>query len=200
MPKATQRTPKSPSIPFELRPSPIQGLGAFATRPIRKGTRIIEYLGERITDEEADKRYDDLGMDRHHTFLFSLGDGTSIDASESGNEARFINHACEPNCEAVLEDGRIFIDAIRDIQAGEELLYDYAYERQDGGGEDEEQLAKHYFCACGTPACRGTILAPRPAEKDTKPEKPRAKRGKRADTASRPRGRRSALSGAPTKA
>ncbi len=171
MPKGTPRDTEQTDIPFAIRPSAIQGMGAFATRPIRKGTRIIEYLGERITDEEADRRYDDLSMERHHTFLFSLGDGTSIDASFEGNEARFINHACAPNCEAILEDGHIYIDAIRNIKTGEELFYDYAYERQDA--EDDEELSKHYKCLCGSPKCRGTILAPRKETKTKKTSKRR---------------------------
>lgn len=180
--------------PFEVRPSAIQGLGAFATRRIRKGACIIEYIGERITDEEADKRYDDMAMDRHHTFLFSLGDGTSIDASFGGNDARFINHACAPNCEAILDGGHIFIEAIRDIEMGEELFYDYAYERQDEGGDDEE-LSKHYKCLCGAPTCRGTILAPRQEKKSKKsknpkqtkkPAEPRTKRSQSPGSESRP--------------
>ena len=105
--------------PFIVRRSDIHGRGAFATEWIDKGTRLIEYTGERISEEEADARYDDEDDSRpHHTFLFSLDDG---------NAARWINHSCEPNCEAVIEDDRIFIDAIRDIAPGEELFYDYAF-------------------------------------------------------------------------
>ncbi|HEX6058231.1 MAG TPA: SET domain-containing protein-lysine N-methyltransferase, partial [Gemmatimonadaceae bacterium] len=85
--------PKSANKYFELRHSPIQGWGGFATRSIRKGTRIIEYLGERITQEESDRRYDDEKMARHHTFLFALDSGTVIDAAVDGNEARFLNHS-----------------------------------------------------------------------------------------------------------
>ena len=150
---------------FELRKSGIQGRGAFATRRIRKGTRIIEYIGERISSEEGDERYDDSAMGRHHTFLFSLDDGTVVDAAVGGNEARFINHSCDPNCEAVIEKGHIYIDALRTIQPGEELAYDYAYERSDDHTEDDEKL---YKCKCGSDNCRGTILAP-PKRKRTKP-------------------------------
>jgi uncharacterized protein len=142
---------------FELRQSEIQGRGGFATRPIRKGTRIIEYLGERISHDEADKRYDDTGMGRHHTFLFSIDTKTVIDAAVNGNEARFINHSCAPNCEAIDERKRIYIEAIRDIAAGEELTYDYAYERD---GTEDEEWERLYMCKCGAPTCRGTILAP----------------------------------------
>ena len=142
---------------FELRESSIQGRGGFAIRPIRKGTRIIEYVGERISPEVADTRYDDGRMGRHHTFLFSVDSKTVIDAAVDGNEARFINHSCAPNCEAIDERKRIYIEAIRSIAEGEELTYDYAYERDGTEDEDWERI---YMCRCGAPTCRGTILAP----------------------------------------
>lgn len=147
----------TPSIPFELRQSPIQGLGAFATRRIRKGARIIEYIGERITQAEADVRYDDESMERHHTFLFNLDDNTVLDAGTVHNESRYINHSCEPNCQSLIDKGHIHIYALRTIEPGEELTYDYAYERTPEMGDDAEGL---YVCRCGTPSCRGTILAP----------------------------------------
>lgn len=158
----TDSTPKQQSatsspLPFELRQSPIQGQGAFATRPIKKGTRIIEYAGERISQDEADVRYDDESMKRHHTFLFTLDEDTVIDAAVNGNEARFINHSCDPNCQAFIEGDRIFIYSIRPIAQGEELVYDYAYERVEGMDEESEKL---YVCRCGAKNCRGTILAP----------------------------------------
>jgi SET domain-containing protein len=143
---------------FELRRSKIQGRGAFAIRPIKRGTRIIEYTGERISHEEADRRYDDSGMGRHHTFLFSIDRKTVIDAAVNGNEARFINHSCGPNCEAIDDNKRIFIEAIRDIALGEELTYDYGYERD---GTEDEAAERLYMCKCGAPNCRGTILAPK---------------------------------------
>lgn len=149
---------------FEIRSSAIQGVGAFALRPIPKGTRIIEYTGERITHEEADARYDDMEMERHHTFLFSVDEQTVIDATREGSDARYINHSCDPNCESVIEDGRVFIDAIRDIAAGEELFFDYAYERD---GEEDAEDEKRYACRCGAPTCRKTILAPRDEEAES---------------------------------
>src|SRR5262245_12026105 len=90
---------ETPNPYFELRKSDIQGTGAFAVRNIRKGTRIIEYLGERISWRTADKRYDDGEMRRHHTFLFTVDDKTCIDGAVKGNEAAFINHSCDGNCE-----------------------------------------------------------------------------------------------------
>ena len=106
------------TLPFEIRPSPMQGLGAFATRPIGAGVRLIEYAGERLTPAEADARYPDVKGERHHTFLFAIDDDVVIDAAFDGNEARFINHSCDPNCDAIIEDGRIWIETIRDVRAG----------------------------------------------------------------------------------
>jgi len=162
--------------PFEVRPSPIQGLGGYATRRIPKGARVGEYVGERISSREADRRYDDEGMDRHHTFLFTVTSRTVIDAAVGGNDTRFINHSCAGNCEAVIEDGRVFIDAVRTIPLGAELTYDYAYEREPGAGPEDEAL---YPCHCGTARCRGSILAPAP----------RARRRKRRRRAARKSGR-----------
>jgi hypothetical protein len=155
--KATKTASKANKY-FELRRSSIQGKGGFATRPIKRGTRIIEYTGERISPEEADRRYDDGGMGRHHTFLFSVDSKVCIDAAVGGNDARFINHSCAPNCEAVDERKHIYIEAIRDIAPGEELTYDYQYERD---GTEDEKWEKIYVCKCGAPTCRGTILAPK---------------------------------------
>ena len=107
--------------PFALRKSAIAGRGAFATRKIPKGACIIEYRGERIGQDEADRRYPEEDGKPHHTFLFTLNDEYVIDANHSGGTARWINHSCDPNCEAVIEDERIYLEAIRDIAVGEEL-------------------------------------------------------------------------------
>jgi SET domain-containing protein len=153
---------EEPNPYFELRRSKIQGTGAFAIRNIKKGTRIVEYLGQRISWRTADKRYDDDSMGRHHTFLFTVDDKTVIDAGKNGNDARFLNHSCDGNCEAISDRKRIFIDARRSIKAGEELLYDYQYERTDDHTPEDEKL---YTCRCGSPKCRGSILAPEPTKK-----------------------------------
>lgn len=139
---------------IETRTSAIDGRGVFARALIPAGARIVEYTGELITEAEADRRYDDRRMDRHHTFLFALSDGRCIDGAVGGNEARYINHSCDPNCEAVEADGRIWIDAGRDIATGEELTYDYAYAWEEG----DEARASFYRCGCGAPGCRSTIL------------------------------------------
>lgn len=148
---------------FEVRKSSIQGRGAFATRRIRKGQRIIEYCGERISAAEADRRYDESSMKRHHTFLFTLDCRTVVDGAMNGNESVYINHCCDPNCEAVIEDGRIFIYAKRTIQPGEELSYDYQYERT---GQADEELEKFYKCSCGSPGCRGSIMKAPPSRRN----------------------------------
>jgi SET domain-containing protein len=142
---------------FEVRASTIQGQGVFATRRIRKGTRIIEYIGERIDDAEADARYDDDAMKRHHTFLFGIDQDTYIDAARGGNESRLINHSCDPNCAAYEEDRRIYIEAIRTIRPGEELSYDYRLERE---GRPKASWKLLYPCHCGSENCRGTMLKP----------------------------------------
>ncbi len=143
-------------LPFEIRNSGIQGLGAFATSPIADGQRLIEYTGERLTPAEADARYPDVEGERHHTYLFAIDDDVVIDAAVDGNAARFINHSCDPNCDAIIEDARIWIEAIRPIGAGEELAYDYAYMLE----ERHTPAAKRRFpCHCGAATCRGTILA-----------------------------------------
>jgi SET domain-containing protein len=140
-----------------VRGSAIQGRGVYALRRISKGTWVVEYTGELITSAEADRRYDDESMDRHHTFLFAKNDEWVIDASGQGSDARFINHSCEPNCEAVVDEdsGEIWIVALRDISAGEELSYDYGYE---SAGTDEATARRLYPCHCGSPRCRGTII------------------------------------------
>ncbi len=146
---------KHPSAPcFKVRSSGIHGKGAFATRRIRKGTRIIEYTGERISHEEADRRYAKKAEEHHHTFHFAVDKHTVIDAGRHGNDARFINHSCDPNTESVHEDGRIYIEAIRNIQPGIELAYDYGLT----GSEPRTKAERaHHACRCGSPDCRGSM-------------------------------------------
>ena len=144
------------SPPFEIRDSPMQGLGAFATHRIPASTRLIEYAGERITAAEAESKYPDVPGARHHTFLFAIDDGVVVDAGVNGNDARWINHSCDPNCDAVIEDARIWIETLREVRPGEELAYDYALiltERHTPAAK------RRYPCHCGAGACRGTMLA-----------------------------------------
>ena len=152
MPRSTH----DPGLPFEIRDSPIHGSGAFATRLIPRGTRVVEYRGERLTPAQADARYPDVPGAVHHTYLFAIDNDIVIDAAVDGNEARFINHSCGPNCDAVIDDGRIWIETIRDVLPGEELAYDYAYELEE---RHTPAAKRRYPCTCGSPRCRGTILA-----------------------------------------
>jgi SET domain-containing protein len=145
--------------PFEVRNSAIHGTGGFATRDIRRGERIIEYRGERITHDEADDRYPDPddGV-AHHTFLFEVDGDVVLDAAVRGNAARWLNHSCDPNCESVIEDGRVWIEAIRPIRKGQELVYDYQFVLEE---RHTPALKKQYPCRCGSRKCRGTILIPK---------------------------------------
>ena len=161
---------------FVVRRSRLHGKGAFAARRIRKGRRIIEYIGERISHEEADRRYAPDGKGPYHTFLFTVDKHTVIDAAVGGNKARFINHSCDPNCEAVEEDGRIFIEAIKNIQPGVELTYDYGFETDEPITEEDRRM---YPCRCGAPNCRGTILKYKPRRRRSRKKTRRKQKSKR---------------------
>ncbi|MDQ6830665.1 MAG: SET domain-containing protein-lysine N-methyltransferase [Gemmatimonadota bacterium] len=154
--------------PFVVKESAIAGKGAFATRRIRAGTRIVEYIGEHITDEESDRRYDDDAMEHAHTFLFTVDDDDIIDAAVRGNDARFINHSCDPNCESVTAGSQVFVYAIKNIQPGAELTYDYKLHRS---GVWRARYAAQYKCLCGAKRCRGVILY--------HPRRPKKKKGKK---------------------
>ncbi|MDP9065712.1 MAG: SET domain-containing protein-lysine N-methyltransferase [Pseudomonadota bacterium] len=158
MKKPASRTPF-----YEVRHSPVHGFGVFALRRIRKGTTVIEYLGDRVSHAEADSRYEDKNPDDNHTFLFAVDSKTVIDGGVNGNDARFINHGCDPNCESTTRGKRIFIEAVRTIQCGEELAYDYQIERDP---DDPPNVDKIFACRCGSAKCRGSMLvAPKPVRK-----------------------------------
>ncbi len=168
---------------IEVRNSPVHGLGVFALRRIRKGTRVIEYLGERISHKEADRRYDLKEANDNHTFLFIVDSRTVVDAGVDGNAARFINHTCGPNCESVTQNRRVFIEAIRTIEPGEELAYDYQIEWDP---QDPPDIDEIFACRCGSPKCRGTMLWPGPDERGkNKPRKTRKKVAKKGAKKSR---------------
>ncbi len=163
---------KQPLI--KVRNSRIHGRGVFAARRIRKGTRIVEYLGDRISHAAADARYDDHDPNDNHTFLFIVDKNTVIDAGVGGNEARFINHCCDGNCESVIQKSRVYIEATRTIQPGEELGYDYEIGRE---ADDPPNVDEIFACRCGSPKCRGTMLWPaeRPEPKSKAKAKAKAK-------------------------
>ena len=153
---------RRPSSSIEVRDSALHGLGVFATKRIKKGARVVEYLGERVSHAEADRRYDDKDESDNHTFLFIVDGRTVIDAGVDGNEARFINHGCDPNCESVIQERRVFIEAIRDIAPGEELTYDYQIQRE---AHDPPNIDVIFACRCGAASCRGSMLWPPPLPK-----------------------------------
>jgi SET domain-containing protein len=171
-----------------VRRSKVHGNGCFARRFIPKGTRIIEYLGERISHKEADRRYEGADVNDNHTFLFIADRRTVIDASHQGNAARWINHSCDGNCESEIEKSRVFIDATRDIEKGEELGYDYQIGRDKNDPLNVDEI---YACRCGSPECRGTMLWPAKRPKPRRKAKKKvAKRAARRTTAGRGKARR----------
>ena len=170
---ANKQAVKQPSkvALFRVRRSKVHGTGVFATRSIAKGTRVIEYVGERISHAEADRRHGDKPLEDNHTFLFTVDSRTVIDAGTGGNAARFINHSCDANCETVIEKKRVYIDAARNIAVGEELGYDYMIERDP---TDPSNIDEIFACRCGAANCRGTmLLAPK------KPRRSNAKKAKK---------------------
>lgn len=142
---------------LRVRRSRLHGRGVFALRRIRKGTRIIEYLGDRVSHREADRRYEHKDVSDNHTFLFIVDRGIVIDGGANGNDARFINHSCDPNCESVIDERRVFIEAVRTIHPGEELTYDYQIGRDRN---DPPNIDDIFACRCGAERCRGSMLWP----------------------------------------
>jgi uncharacterized protein len=160
-------TVTEPPMPRKIaaRRSAIHGNGVFALAPIRKGERVVEYKGRRRTHEEVDAS-DSGDVESGHTFLFTLNDEYVIDANFEGNSARWINHSCDPNCEAVLDEheggdrrrDRVFIEAIRAIRPGEELTYNYGITLDE---PHTARLKKIWACRCGARNCTGTMLQPK---------------------------------------
>lgn len=137
---------------IKVKKSGIHGKGVYARKKIKKGSAIIEYAGERISADEANERY----QENPSTYLFMIDDDIYIDGLSGGNEARFINHSCKPNCVAYLEDdNRIVIYALKKIRQGDELCYDYQLTDE---GPDPEAVSTDYTCRCGMPNCKGTMM------------------------------------------
>jgi SET domain-containing protein len=158
---------KTSSRKIQVKKSGVHGKGVFAARDIAKGETLIEYIGEIITAQEAEDRHPHDPNDPNHTFYFQVEDDKVIDALHGGNSARWINHCCTPNCKPEVIEGRVFIKAKKDIPAGTELNYDY------GLIIDEpitKKLIAEYPCWCGSPKCRGTLLATtkKPSKQDKK--------------------------------
>ena len=165
---------------IQVRRSGVHGKGVFALFDIARGERIIEYVGEIISWDEAQRRHPHDPNDPNHTFYFHVDEDHVIDALYGGNASRWINHSCNPNCIADEDEGRIFITARRKIKAGDELNYDY------GLVIDEPltpELTAEYPCWCGSKNCRGTLLS---SDLDTvegrgekKPKKKKKKKAKK---------------------
>lgn len=136
----------------------MHGKGVFALINIPKGEVIIEYKGDVITWQEAQDRHPHNPLEPNHTFYFHINEEHVIDGGVNGNSARWINHSCNPNCEADEIGEHVFIKSIKNIKAGDELNYDY------GLIIDERytpKLKAEYPCWCGSKKCRGTLLAPK---------------------------------------
>lgn len=151
----TRPKKKSTRRRFVVRKSGIHGRGVFALIDIPKGERLIEYLGERMSHDEADRRYGDMHDGSAHTMLFAANDEVVIDATKWGSSARWINHSCAPNCDAIEENGRVFIETRRKIRAGEEIAYDYELIVEE---RHTAKLKREHACFCGSKQCRGTLL------------------------------------------
>lgn len=151
-----------------MRRSDVHGNGVFAVQDLAEGETLIEYKGEIISWKEALRRHPHDPAQPNHTFYFHIDDGRVIDGNVKGNDARWINHSCEPNCEADEVDGRVYIKALRNIAAGEELNYDY------GLIIDEPytpKLLSEFPCWCGSEQCRGTLLTPKDEDEEKKKKK-----------------------------
>jgi hypothetical protein len=166
-----RKTPAASGKRIQVRRSGVHGKGVFALQDIAEGETLIEYVGQVISWDEAQDRHPHDPNDPNHTFYFHVNEDRVIDALYGGNSSRWINHSCAPNCEADEDNDRIFIKAIRNIPAGEELNYDY------GLIIDEpytKKLKAEYPCWCGSANCRGTLLSPK-ERKDT-PKTPSQKK------------------------
>lgn len=139
----------------QVRTSGIHGKGVYAVRPIKEGETVLEYKGEIITWCNALKRHPHDPDQPNHTFFFHLDDGHVIDATYSSAPAKWINHSCAPNLEARQEGCGVFLEALRNIEPGEELFYDYSLTIE---GRKTEKVKKEHACLCGSPNCRGTML------------------------------------------
>ena len=168
-----RKTPAASGKRIQVRRSGVHGKGVFALQDIAEGETLIEYVGQVISWEEAQDRHPHDPNDPNHTFYFHVNEDRVIDALYGGNSSRWINHSCAPNCEADEDNDRIFIKAIRNITAGEELNYDY------GLIIDEPytpELLAEYPCWCGAKKCRGTLLSPK--EREDTPDIPSQKKKK----------------------
>ncbi len=155
---APGQSPSRASKAYRVQRSTVHGNGVFAQRALEVGECIIEYKGKEITWDQAIARAQQSAGPQNHTFFFSLSNGNVIDGGDGGNASRWINHSCEPNCEAIEDQGRIYLYAICDIACGEELSYSYPLIYD---GRHTPAVKRAFACRCGTPSCTGTMLAPK---------------------------------------
>ena len=143
---------------WKVKKSKVHGSGVFAVHDIKKNERIIEYIGEKVTRAEGDRRSEKRikkylnSKKTGSVYIFELNQRFDIDGSPSYNKARYINHSCNPNCEVEIVRGRIWIKSIKKIKKGQELCYDYGYEF------DKEDYTDH-VCKCGSRNCIGYIIS-----------------------------------------
>lgn len=151
--QAGQTVPRKERL--EVRQSPVHGRGIFARIAIPAGNFILHYAGRIIDWDEAMRRHPHDPSQPNHTFYFSLDDTFVIDGNDGGNRARWINHSCAPNCESEIKGQRVYLRSLRDIQAGEELSFDYNLMLDE---PITPELKNDYLCLCGSPQCRHTML------------------------------------------
>ena len=180
---ASAPTSRAPAAPLagagrriQTRRSGVHGKGVFAFQDLAEGETLIEYVGEIVTWKEALRRHPHDPKDPNHTFYFHIDEKHVIDAKYGGNSSRWINHSCAPNCEADEEEGRVFIKALRNIKAGEELFYDYGLIID---APYTKKLKAEYPCWCGAPDCRGTLLSPKDGKADKADSKKSKKKSKK---------------------
>jgi SET domain-containing protein len=161
---------------IQTRRSGVHGKGMFAVQDLAEGETLIEYVGEVISWKEALRRHPHDPTDPNHTFYFHVDEKHVIDAKHGGNSSRWINHSCAPNCEADEQKGRVFIKALRNIPAGDELFYDYGLIID---AKYTKKLKAEYPCWCGAPTCRGTLLAPKDKDDQKKAKKKSSKKSKK---------------------
>lgn len=161
---------------IQTRRSGVHGKGMFAVQDLAEGETLIEYVGEVISWKEALRRHPHDPTDPNHTFYFHVDEKHVIDAKHGGNSSRWINHSCAPNCEADEQKGRVFIKALRNIPAGQELFYDYGLIID---AKYTKKLKAEYPCWCGAPDCRGTLLAPKDKDDQKKAKKKSSKKSKK---------------------
>jgi hypothetical protein len=168
---STTNSPAGDRDFIRVQASVIHGTGVFAKRPIPKGTRVIEYAGRRFAKAELLERA--TQGERKTTYVLNLDEDTAIDGAEDGNDARFINHSCEPNCEVYVFDATPYIYAMEDIPAGAELTFDYKLQSATPRRISRALGRELFPCHCGASTCRGSLVALPARRKDSARSSPK---------------------------